>query len=186
MKNILVAAFILSSVYSFSQATSRPVIKQGAKLSYAIATDEGSLPLLIKLDSLTNSYVRFTWSTPNVGKGTWILRENTLEKATNGYWGQLEPDSEILLPENQSIVIFSKTQWTKIQKDKKTDFDGVTYALKTTPQPSKLNLKDVDALYLENENGTTKIWLLNNATFPAILKIEGNIAGPDVELKSVE
>jgi hypothetical protein len=188
MKYILFALLSLSTITAFSQASALPVIKQGSRLSYAITTNDGILPLTVRLDSLTPAYIRFGWSAPNLGAGTWIIKEKSIEKATAGWWEELQADKEMLLPDNQSVVIFSRAQWEGIRKDKKTELDMVIYAVKTPgpQQKLKLNNKEVDALYLENDGGNSKLWILNNPSFPAILKIEGNTAGPDVELKSVE
>jgi hypothetical protein len=43
----------------------------------------------------------------------------------------------------------------------------------------------IDALYLNAEAGT-KIWVLNDAAFPLILKIQGNPYGVDVELVDID
>ncbi len=64
--------------------------------------------------------------------------------------------------------------------------DMVNYTVKKNPQPYKLNGKDIEVIYLENEDATSKLLILNNSSFPAIVKISGNKAGADAELKSVE
>ena len=67
-------------------------------------------------------------------------------------------------------------------------FDMKTYVLKTPSdkQLFKLGNQLVDALFLESDDSSSRIWLLNNPSFPVMLKIEGNVAGVDAELKSIE
>jgi len=185
MKRLLAASFLLFSFYGFAQ-NNVPVIKQGSKLNYSITTENGSIQILVKIDSLSPSYLKLRWSAPEVGTGIWEIKAKSLESANTGRWSKLEPDANITLPDNEIVVLFSKAQWASIQKDKKTEFDMVQYTVKKNPQPSKLNDKDVDVVYLENEDATSKLWILNSPSFPAIIKISGNKAGPDAELKSVE
>ena len=181
MKQSLIVVFSLISFCSFSQT-----IKQGSKLNYTISTDDGSIDLLIKIDSLSPSFVRFKWSSQNVGTGSWDLQSKSLETANTGRWSQLEPDKIITLPNDQSVVVISKAQWASIQKDKKTELDMVKYAVKKNPQPFKISGKEADVIYLENEDGTSKLWILNNPSFPAMVKISGNKFGADAELKTVD
>jgi hypothetical protein len=185
MKIALLTIFSLLSVYGFSQ-TSTPLFKKGTKLKYDIVTNEGTLPLTVSVDSLSPSFIKYKWTAPNIGSGTWLVKEKSLESANSGRWSQLEPDAEVTLPDDQSVGMLSKAQWKSIQQDKKLMLDMVNYTLKKLIEPSKLNNKEVDALYLESDNASSKIWILNNSTYPAILKLSGNSAGPDIELKNVE
>jgi hypothetical protein len=74
-----------------------------------------------------------------------------------------------------------------ICKKKKAKFDNAV----VTVQPGspnnafKLNGKTIDALYIESESGA-KIWILNNASYPLILKMENNPNGVDAELTMIQ
>lgn len=84
--------------------------------------------------------------------------------------------------------MFSKAQWNTIQKDKKVVYDLVSYVVKSPSEQQRFKLgeKEVNSIFLEAANGSTRIWLLNNPTIPLILRIDGNQAGPDIVLQSVE
>jgi len=38
----------------------------------------------------------------------------------------------------------------------------------------------IDVIYAESENGSTKYWVLNNDAYPLLLKLSGNPGGIDV------
>jgi hypothetical protein len=50
----------------------------------------------------------------------------------------------------------------------------------------KLNGKTLDAIMLETETGGHRLWVLNNSSFPFIVKIEGNPKGIDLDLTSID
>jgi hypothetical protein len=86
------------------------------------------------------------------------------------------------------VVLFSRAQWDMLQKEKKINFDQQTFTVKTAAEQQQLKIsgKPVDAWYLESANGSTKLWILNNAASPLMLKIEGNTLGADLTINSVE
>lgn len=84
--------------------------------------------------------------------------------------------------------MFSRAQWESSGKDKKADFDNMHFAVKqpTDQQQIKINGKVLDVILLENENATTRLGVLNNPSFPVIVKLAGNPIGTDFEIQSVE
>ena len=78
--------------------------------------------------------------------------------------------------------------WNAISKDKKTEYDQQQYTVK---QPSeqqilKLNGKALNVIMLESQNGSSRVWVLNNPQFPAVVKIEGNPMGIDLWVTSID
>jgi hypothetical protein len=128
------------------------------------------------------------WTVEGYGSGTWVMKSKSLESGTKGYWDQPLVGQQVDLPDDQTVLLFSKAQWDMLQKDKKVIFDQQTFTVKTPSEQQQLKIsgKPVDAFYLENPNGATRIWILNNATSPVLLKIEGNTLGADLTLNSVE
>jgi hypothetical protein len=131
---------------------------------------------------------------PAIKQGTklkysaWIMKNKSLESALKGYWGEPSPGTQEEVPDDKSILVFSKAQWDMLQKDKTMSFDQQTFGVKAPTEQTQLKLagKPVDAFLLESSNGTTRIWILNNAAFPVLLKIEGNTLGADLTINSVE
>jgi len=189
MKNVIIAFYLLISSTVLSQAKHSPLIKQGSKLNYLIAIPDGnSFPLTIILDSVSSQYMKWGWVMSDGNKGSWIAKKNSLENANQGWWSDLEPNSEIALTDNQMVGMFSKALWNAIQKDKKVTFDMLEYNVKSPSEQQRFKMaeKEINIVFLEGSNSTSKIWILNNPSFPLIVKIEGNPAGPDIALQSVE
>ena len=116
------------------------------------------------------------------------MKSKSLENGVRGHWGQPTPGTQEELADDQTILVFSKAQWDQLQKDKKFDFDKQSFAVKTPSEQQQLKIagKPVDAFLVENASGSTRIWVLNNAAFPVMLKIEGNTLGADLTINSVE
>jgi len=187
MKKVFIAVLLGISTTSFSQAL-KPELKKGTNLTYAVIADGQEQSINISVDSMASDFLRFSWNLEGMGGGKWIIKKASLDKADRAYWNDLLPDADVEIPEGQSIVMFSKAQWASIQKDKKMSFDQQTFTVKkaTGPQVLKINGKEVDAIYLEGENGSTRLWIANSAKTPFLVKIEGNTMGPDVELRAIK
>jgi hypothetical protein len=104
MKNFLLLIFICSSVLSFSQDKLVPVVKQGTHFNYIVHANGQDIAFLATIDSVSTGYVKLGWSIDGLGTGGWIIKKNSLEKATNGYWDQPAPGIDVELPDDQSIL----------------------------------------------------------------------------------
>ena len=179
---------LLVALSSMAQEKNASVIKQGSKMHYSAFLNGQSFPCIFSLDSVTATYAKVGWTVEGFGSGSWIMKSKSLESGIRGYWNQPSPGTDEELAEDQTAILFSKAQWDMLQKDKKLNFDQQTFTVKTPSEQQQIKLsgKPVDAYLLENPNGSTRIWLLNNAAFPVLLKIEGNSLGADLTINSVE
>ena len=190
MKRI-VAAFAISviAITLHAQEALNPAMKKGVKLHYTVNTGDGQeLPLLISIDSVAPKYVKLSWNIEGMGTGGWVMKETSLNKANRGWWGEPVSGSDMDLPDDQLVLLLSKDQWNAISKDKKTEYDQQQYTVK---QPSeqqilKLNGKALNVIMLESQNGSSRVWVLNNPQFPAVVKIEGNPMGIDLWVTSID
>jgi hypothetical protein len=188
MKKIVFALTLFVAASSFAQDKYSPAIKQGTKLNFSAMVNGQIFPCVFSLDSLTTAYVKVGWSVEGYGSGGWVMKSKSLESGSRGFWGQPTPGTVEDLADDQVSILFSKAQWDMLQKDKKINFDQQTYTVKTPTEQQQLKIsgKTVDAYYLESSNGSTHLWILNNAATPLLLKIEGNTLGADLTLNSVE
>ena len=188
MKNIVFGLSLFVATASFAQDKFSPAIKQGTKLNFSAMLNGQTYPCVFSLDSLTAAYVKVGWSVEGFGSGGWVMKSKSLESGNRGFWSQPNPGTVEDMADDQVVVLFSKAQWDMLQKDKKINFDQLNYTVKqpTEQQQLKISGKTVDAYYLESSNGSTHIWILNNAATPILLKIEGNTLGADLTLNSVE
>lgn len=181
MKKIFLIAAMFISVASFSQDVLKPAIKQGTKFKYLAHVEAQDIPMVLSVDSLAPNYLKLGWEIDGYGAGAWIMNAKSLESATAGYWGNPSPGVDEKVPDDMHVLVLSKALWNSISKDKKMDYEQMTFTVKeaTDAQKLKINGKAVDAVYLESGTGT-KLWILNDASFPIMLKIEGNTKGPDL------
>jgi hypothetical protein len=188
MKKITLAFCLLVALLSHAQEKFIPAIKQGTKLNYSASLNGQTFPCTFSFDSIAANYVKVGWSVEGFGSGTWVMKSKSLENGAKGYWGQPTPGTMEEMADDQTVLLFSKAQWDMLQKEKKLNFDQQTFSVKTPSEQQQLKLsgKPVDALFLENANSSTRLWVLNNAAFPVMLKIEGNSLGADLAISSVE
>ena len=190
MKRILFA--ILISVFTIAlhaQEALSPTIKQGVKIHYTVTSGGGQeFPLLISIDSLAPGYVKLGWNIEGMGAGGWVMKKNSLDNATRGWWNEPSAGNDVDIADEQLVLLFSKAQWDAIAKDKKTEYDQQSFTVKeaTEQQKLKINGKALNVIMLEGQNGSTRLWLLNNPLFPVIVKLEGGTMGVDLSLLSIE
>lgn len=188
MKQVYLIIACLFSLAVSAQDKYVPVIQKGSKLNYVVHANGQEMPLMIAVDSSAADYVKLSWDLPGLGKGGWIMKKASLENAKRGWWDQPMTDMDMEIADDQNVLYFSRANWASLMQDKKAEFDRQIYSIQaaSADQQLKLDGKTVDALLLQNQSGDSRIWLLNNANAPIILKIEGNSAGPDLEIRSVE
>ena len=187
MKKIFSTLFVLASVSTFAQDRLVPVIKQGSKLAYVLHVNGQDLDFFVSIDSASPDYLKLGWEISGLGSGGWIMKKNSLAKATNAFWDDPAAGLDAELPDDQTVLTLSKLQWDAIQKEKKAILDGQPYVVKAPSEQQLLKLggKTLDAILLESESGTTRFWILNNPSFPFVVKIEGNPKNVDLDLQSI-
>lgn len=188
MKKIIYGLCLFVTVHAVAQDKYVPAIKQGTALHYAAIVNGQNYPCTFSFDSVATDYIRIGWNIEGLGSGSWVMKKKSLDSGTRGYWNQPNPGAQEEVGDDQTVLLFSRAQWDALQKDKKINFDQQTYTVKAPSEKQQFQIsgKTVDAVYLENQNSTTHIWILNNAAFPVLLKIEGNTQGADLVLNSVE
>lgn len=188
-RSFFLSFFFLLAIAVSAQDKINPVIQKGTRLNYIAHTGDGQdIPFTITVDSATTDFVKLNWSIEGLGSGGWIMKKNSLEKAVLGFWDQPAAGSDVELPDDKIVLLFSKAQWGSANADKKADFDNMHFTVKqpTDQQVLKIKGKAVDAIMLENENASTRLWILNNPAYPVMLKISGNPIGTDFDVQSVE
>jgi hypothetical protein len=187
MKKTFSIGCLFLTLAATAQEKYAPAVKQGTRLSYNLYVNGEVINTNFSFDSVANDYVKVGWAIEPLGTGSWIMKSKSLESATTGYWGQPTSGVAEELPDNQTVLMLSRAQWATIQKDQKVNFDGQTLSVKKPTEKQLVKLKDkiVDAILLENQNATTRIWVLNNKAFPILIKTEGG-AAPDIALIALE
>jgi hypothetical protein len=188
MRKLFIVLAILTSAVVQAQDKFNPEIKQGSKLTYMVNINGQDIPLTISYDSIATDYLKMGWTIQDMGSGAWITKKNSIENGSRGWWDEPAPGMDTELSDDQTILMLSRSQWKSLQDEKKFDYDMQTFSPMTATEQQflKIDNKVVDALLVQGQNGSTRLWVLNNPSLPIILKIEGNTMGPDLGLHSIE
>jgi hypothetical protein len=147
MKKIMLTFCLLAALSSWAQEKFSPAIKQGTKLNYSALVNGQTFPCTFSFDSVNTGYLKVGWAVEGFGNGSWIMKSKSLESALKGYWGEPSPGTQEEVPDDKSILVFSKAQWDMLQKEKTMNFDQQTFTVKTPTEKQQLKLagKPVDA-----------------------------------------
>jgi len=188
MKKFLFLLFIGACMSAKAQQPGLPAIQKGSKLNYIVYVNGDEVPLSVTLDSITTNYVKFGWTITGYGSGGWIMKKPSLDKGNRNAWEQPGLGMDTELRDNEVILLLSRASWASIKTQKKAEIDQQVFNVATPESGEKLSIngKAVDALFIQNPTSGAKMWILNQPELPILLKIQGNAAGYDIELKSVE
>lgn len=188
MKKIITTGILLFSLIHLHAQLQNIPIKQGIELQYTIFPMGHVFPCTLKFDSLTNDYFSIAWKNAEDRGGKYIMTRASLDSATTAFWGPPDYGQNITLDPEMTMLVFSRKLWGELQRDKKVIYDGTTYIQKeaTGNRALQIDGKPADAIFLESENGVTRIWLLNNPSWPILLKVENNPFGVDLQIERVK
>jgi len=188
MKRLVLIVVMFTSFGAFAQQAASPSIKQGSTLNYVVYANGSEVPLTVTVDSVATDYVKLGWRISGYGSGGWIMKKPSLENGNRNAWEQPGLGMDTELPDDQVVLLLSKASWAALNKDNKAEIDQQVYKTSAQEQGKELSIdgKQVDALFIQTEAGDSKMWYLNQPGFPVLLKIQGNRAGYDLELRSIE
>lgn len=188
MKKIFSAGILLFSVISLQAQLRNIPAKQGLEMEYTIFPMGQVFPCTLRLDSLTADYLSIAWKNSSGRGGKLIMTRASLDSATTAYWGPPQYGVDVTLDPEMTMLIFSKKLWNELKQNKKVNYDGTLYIQKEASGNNQLAFdgKQADAIYLESENGQTRIWLLNNPDLPILLKVEKNPFGVDLQIERIK
>lgn len=171
-----------------AQAQEKIRLEQGNTLVYQISVQGKVFPIFMSLDSISKERWIIGWNYENGRSGKFITTKKSLDNATMGYFNPPIDGEELTLPEDQAILLFSRTAFSNLKNNKQTSYNEENYFLKeaTGSKAFKMQGKIVDAIYAENESRNCGIWILNHMDYPVILKIAGNKMGVDAILVNIE
>jgi hypothetical protein len=186
-KTILMAAaacFLMQAL--LAQQKESIMIREGTVLQYRIYTPGISVNYTFTVDLINFSYCCVTWMSETGRIGQFIISEDGVTRVTTRYWWPLRP-SIFITGNDHPVLCFSKTLFKQLKQNRQVEFETVSYLLKEAPSTEQiaLNSKFSDALYAESGQGS-KIWVLNNEQFPAILKLKDNPLAVDVEITAIQ
>jgi len=180
------SAFVLISTCAFAQTSK---VKTGTIITYAASDPSASvsLPITITIPKTGGLVLDYTVKQPKKSfNGKISVTQKGLENASSISWGDLSPDQNTTLSDNETAFCFSRTFYSQLVKNKSAAYNKVTYSLQANSKESKMKIgtKTFDVLYIIGTNGT-KYWILSDSNYPILLKVSGNTVGPDLVVKEV-
>lgn len=185
MKNLLIAILLLT-VYNTVAAQEKRTIRvtEGTLLQYVVYPHGQPVPVEAVLEKCSPDSVCIAWQMA-AQRGRYRMGRSSLTSSRFGYWGKPVNGEDLLLNANMAVLLFSKAAWNELQQQGRTQYDGQEFRIKKSDAVYKTDGNLVRAVLLENNTRSTRIWLSADAAFPLLLRIEGNTAGPDLELTKV-
>ncbi|HTE28114.1 hypothetical protein [Flavitalea sp.] len=187
MKACLLVAGLMISLIGFTQDKFVPNVKGGTKMQYLANVNGQEIPVGFKIDSMAADYLKIGWSVEGYGEGAWIMKQKSLQSSSGSVSENPEPGVDLVLPDDKAQLIISKDQWGTVTKDKKLKHNNVEFTVvgSAADNDFKVGDKSVDVIYLESPDKASKLWILNNAALPLMVKVVGNMGGPDLTLLSI-
>jgi hypothetical protein len=188
MKKVALAGLLIFNL-SYLQAQLKNIpAKQGLELEYTVFPMGTVFPCTLKLDTTIDGSLEIGWKNERGLGGKYIVTKAALDSAGTAFWGPPVYDQEITLENDQTMLMLTKKHWSELKATGKVYFDGTMYIQKEAKGNNQLMMegKPVDAIYLEAETGEARIWVLNNAAMPILLKVVNNPFGVDLQIEKVK
>lgn len=164
-----------------------PQIKNGTILNYTanVRAMGQTLPVVMTITEI-NAPLRIKWVISGLGTGTYEVSAKAIQSGTK--MALREPGYEPVtkLKDNETIAFLSKDTFSSLVTNKAFELNGLKFTVTDGAPAYMLDGKEADTFYAVSANGKTKLWVLNNAEFPLICKIEGAQQGIDLTLNSVQ
>lgn len=166
----------------------KPELKTGTIIEYELDAQGQTLPLFLKISAIGEDGLVFEYDMQNGMAGKFVNSKLNLEKGNTLNWDQPVPGEERKLADNQTIAMLSRTFLKEILQNKKATYDGMELMLKDLPKGSEFisGGKEMDVVYAESADSNTRYWILNNADFPILMKLDGNPLGINLTCKDIK
>ncbi len=160
-------------------------IKQGTILQLDASTQGQIYPMLLTVTSISDDELVFSYDIMGSMTGKFINSKANFEKGLRFNWDQPVSGEERKVPEDQTLLVISRTALKELKTNKKCTFNDQTLVLKDLAAGQELSVsgKQIDIIYAESEDGSTKYWILNNDAYPILMKLTGNPIGIDLDVK---
>ncbi|WP_374949838.1 hypothetical protein [Mucilaginibacter sp.] len=186
MKRIyLLALLAFLSVNALAQKVN-PTIQNGTVLNYSayIKAFDRTLPVTITATEIA-APVHLKWAAGGMGSGVFEISSKAVESGTKIGIKQPGYDEVTKLKDDETLIFLSKSTFNTLTTTKAFELNKMKFKVIDAATPFTLKDKEVDTFYAVSENGKTKIWVLNNPSFPLICKAEG-VQGVDLTLNSLQ
>lgn len=171
---------LLLSASSFAQNIL--TFKEGSTLNYDVNYGGQFVVFALTIKSMGDP-IKMDWDVQGTG-GTY---EMTKKGFDNGSSFNTQPvqGGVARLTDDETFCVISQSAFKSLTATKSFTYGGVTYTAKETGA-YKFKDSTADDFYAVSADGKTEMWILNNPTFPVLLKIKGNPNGVDFAVSEVK
>jgi hypothetical protein len=173
---VAVMALLSTALYAQKYV---PQIKVGTIINYSAEVKSlgQTFPLMLTVTNL-NDPLRLKYTVPQLGTGTFEMSAKALESGKKMAIKAPSSDDVTKLKDDETLGIISKTTFKSLTDNKTFELNGQTYLVTADPdtRPYLINSKEADVFYAATANGKNKIWILNNADFPLVVRIQSTMA----------
>jgi len=172
MKRILLSLFCLSFSLSSIAQKSIPEIKEGTAMNASVLVQGTQLPLSFTIKSL-KSPITIAWNVEGYGGGDFVMTEKALESGSAIYLSQASLGTT-KLGDTETYGFISKAAYKSLLDTKGFTYSGIKFKAKAINlTPINIGGKEIDATQIVSEDGKIELWILNNPSFPFILRTSG-------------
>lgn len=187
MKKInLLLLLISASLIAIAQQQISPV-RQGSVLVYNVYPEGGELQSELVLERISTDTIIIGWSTfgRTVRNGRRTMAGSSLQTSKHGYWAPPFDGEDILLPADQSMLFISRDAFTQAKASGRMEYDGLKFMVASASTYNMGGIK-LPAIELKSEGGNASMWILDDPSFPLMLKYSGNPFYVDLEILGVK
>jgi len=176
---------LLSMITAVAQDVKQKEIKLGTIVRLDINTQGQTYPLTVTVSSISTDQLIFSYEFIEGITGKFINGKGNMEKGLRFNWDQPVAGEERKVPDEQTLLMMSRTAFKDLKTNKKCSFNDQAIILKDLPAGQELTVgsAQIDVIYAESEDGNTKYWILNNDAYPLLMKLTGNPGGIDIDVK---
>ena len=183
MKKIFLAAFYLVIVLTLNaQSAKISEVKQGTTVQVEFYAQGQIYPMELKVATLSADELVFSYDFMGSVMGKFFNNKANLDKGQRFNWDEPVNGEERKVSDDQTLMVISRTAFKELKENKKSNYNNQVLLRKEIPAGQELSSggTQIDVIYAESENGSTKYWILNNDAYPLLLKLSGNPGGIDV------
>jgi hypothetical protein len=176
----MMKSFVLTSVILLLGITtiSQPSKPKYLSLEYMVVPNGGIMKAALVVQGIYKDTSVKTWHIKD--------RERNLQRSKSGkqnYWYPRRGDEFFYIPDDRGLISLSAESFINLRDNGFVEFQGHHLTV-ISPKGCvfDVNGRRFAALQAENNTGSIRIWVLDNARLPLLLKTEGNPYDADIEL----
>lgn len=182
MKNIIIVLFFCINYQMLLSQNNSLVIKNNTELNY-VCKLHGQTRTLKLLTQITNDTLVLDVETRGV-KTKIIIKQEALKNGNTLSFNQGENTTVLALKVNETFFMISQATYQDLLKNNSFIYNNTTYDFKKE-STILVDAKSIETLHVKAQIDETEMWIVKNASFPLIYKLDKNPLGINYTLVKV-